>query len=285
MSLPKVCLPARLATVAEIDEAARLAVTERFENAPNWRMLSDLSAKIPAPTAAVMLTNALWAQEREITVSLINVASSAGDQIREELEELYSYTNLKLLWLASGASDAEIRITNTPGIGSWSYIGSQALQVRSGATMNLGWLEDGVVYHEGGHSLGMGHGHKNPQIPWLWDTEAVYRDLTGPPNNWTRAQVKHNVLDRYSAEEVSASSPDYDSIMAYAVPNEWTVGDYEVAPNDQLSERDIEWLRKTYPQEEPPLPADCGGKPSLSEAMKKYWRRRMRWKQCMKGRV
>jgi hypothetical protein len=256
-----VCLPVELSPQAQ-KQAAKRAVEERPDNAPHWKALSDVvAAGVPQPEAAVFLTRALWPQNRKIKASFLDVGSSAQDQIRHQLEELYSYTSLSLEWVTR---DGEIRISNTPGIGSWSYMGVQCLQIRSGPTMNYGWLDGGVIYHEGGHSLGMGHGHKNPKTPWQWDEQQVYADLMGPPNNWSREQIKHNVIDRYSAEEVSASDPDYDSVMTYAVPNRWTIGDYEVERNTELSARDIEWLQKTYPSDDPDVRKPVAELPRVS---------------------
>lgn len=254
---PHVCLPAELYG-KDREQAAQRAVRDRPDNAPSWRAVQELSGAgliQPAqPSGAVFLTGALWPEGKTITVSFMGVSDSDQDFIREHLDRLYGYTNLSLQWVGS---DGEIRIATEPG-GSWSYIGSQAGHVDNNRqTLNLGWLNEGVVLHEGGHSIGMGHGHKNPETPWQWNEEAVYRDLSGPPNNWNQEQIKRNVLDRYTAEEVTASDPDFDSVMAYTVPNAWTIGDYEVARNDDLSSGDIAWLRKTYPtKDEPTGPTD-----------------------------
>jgi len=63
------------------------------------------------------------------------------------------------------------------------------------------------------------HGrHQNPFAGIVWDEEAVYASLGGPPNNWPRATTYHNVLRKISPAAVRGSEWDPDSIMQYAFP-------------------------------------------------------------------
>lgn len=49
----------------------------------------------------------------------------------------------------------------------------------------------------------------------VWDTEAVYRYFSGPPNTWTRAKTFRNVLRKLDPREVDGDNWDKDSIMHY----------------------------------------------------------------------
>jgi len=121
--------------------------------------------------------------------------------------------------------EAEVRIGFDQGDGSWSYLGRQVLQIPvPERTMNFGWDLTANPYglttalHEIGHTLGMPHEHQNPFAGIVWDEEAVYASLGGPPNNWPRATTYHNVLRKISPAAVRGSEWDPDSIMQYAFP-------------------------------------------------------------------
>jgi hypothetical protein len=127
-------------------------------------------------------------------------------------------------------------------------------------TMNYGWLtpntEDGeysrVVIHEFGHALGCIHEHQSPAANIPWDKEAVYRYYAGPPNNWTRAQVDLNLFQRYSQSSMQFTEFDKNSIMLYPIPNDLTIGDFEVGWNKFLSANDKAFIATIYPKVEKP---------------------------------
>jgi hypothetical protein len=74
----------------------------------------------------------------------------------------------------------------------------------------------------------------------------------GPPNFWTREQVDVNLFTRYSADITQFSSFDPLSIMLYPVPNQFTIGDFEVGWNKVLSETDKQFIATLYPFEPKP---------------------------------
>ena len=121
--------------------------------------------------------------------------------------------------------------------------------------MNFGWLtrstaEDEyarVVTHEFGHALGCIHEHQNPATDIPWDKEAVYAYYQGPPNFWTREQVDANLFTRYAADITQFSAFDPHSIMLYPIPNEFTLGDFEVGWNQTLSDTDKTFISTLYP--------------------------------------
>ena len=58
--------------------------------------------------------------------------------------------------------------------GSWSCVGTDIMKVEpSSPTMNLSWVSDtedtddteqGVILHEFGHTIGLGHEHQSPKF-------------------------------------------------------------------------------------------------------------------------
>lgn len=83
--------------------------------------------------------------------------------------EWSKYANITFKFITSGT--AQIRVTFTQGAGSYSYLGTQALNRPSNSeTMNFGWFNDSTTdtefsrttIHEFGHALGMIHEHQHP---------------------------------------------------------------------------------------------------------------------------
>lgn len=158
----------------------------------------------------------------------------------------------------SAVSEAEVRIGFDTTDGSWSYVGKDILdQPRTDRTMNFGWdltTDDygkTTALHEIGHTLGMPHEHQNPFAGIVWNEDAVYADLGGPPNNWDRQTTFNNILRKISPSEVVGSTWDPDSIMEYAFgaglivsPAAYTGG---VNPPGTLSPQDRQYMLSWYP--------------------------------------
>jgi hypothetical protein len=155
-------------------------------------------------------------------------------------------------------AEAEIRIGYLLRDGSWSYVGRDVLNIPvNERTMNFGWRLDRDAYglttaiHEIGHTLGMPHEHQNPFAGILWNEEAVYEYLGGPPNNWPRETTYHNVLRKLNPAEVSGSNWDPDSIMEYQFPAglilEPAAYRNGIFPPGSLSPLDKTWASTWYP--------------------------------------
>lgn len=165
--------------------------------------------------------------------------------------------NLRLRFVEEGP--AEIRIAFQQGGGSWSYVGTDCRRIRdqSKPTMNYGWLTPDspddvlrrVVLHEFGHAIGLIHEHQNPNDPIDWNKEAVYRDLSGPPNNWSQETIDHNMFDVYDRKKVIATEVDPDSIMMYPIPASWTNDGFSAGLNGELSHLDESLIARAYPQQ------------------------------------
>ncbi|WP_217235377.1 M12 family metallopeptidase [Streptomyces sp. AC555_RSS877] len=158
-------------------------------------------------------------------------------------------------------SEAELRIGFQLGDGSWSTVGTDALRVGlNERTMNFGWDltapgERGTALHEIGHGLGMLHEHQSPFAGIHWDDEAVYADLAGPPNFWSRDRTFFNILRKLDPREVNGSVWDPQSIMEYPFeaglilePEQYRGG---LNPPGTLSAADKEYVLRWYPPGEP----------------------------------
>jgi hypothetical protein len=159
------------------------------------------------------------------------------------------------------AADAQIRISFYADDGSWSALGTDALNAAyfppGQATMNFGWLREDtadaewrrVVLHEFGHALGCVHEHESPSFTRQWDRAAVYKAYMGKPNEWTKAEIDSNVLDKYSADGISATGYDPKSIMLYDFPAElFTDGLGPTNFNTRLSAKDRKKIGEMYPK-------------------------------------
>ena len=71
-------------------------------------------------------------------------------------------------------------------------------------------------------------------------------DLSGPPNNWDEGEIRNNVLNHYDPSEVDATDVDPNSIMMYPIPAAWTNDGFSADLNADLSDTDVEFIRKEY---------------------------------------
>ena len=159
-----------------------------------------------------------------------------------------------LTFIFDNAPDADIRITFDENDGAWSYIGTDAKGIPANeATMNLGFLDGGTAAHEFGHAIGLAHEHQNPAGGIQWNEAVVIRELAGSPNFWTEAQARHNVLRKYSADQLNGTAFDPDSIMLYFFPSAWTLNGIATKQNEVLSAIDQQFIAgaKMYPKSNP----------------------------------
>jgi hypothetical protein len=252
----KVCID-KVLPFESVVAASERSVKENPLNAPMVSFRAHTTPPPLEPVAMALLTQRKWKAGRTLRISFLNGEQTVRDKIERIAKGWEKFANLKLQF--GSDRDAEIRIgikwNQDPG--SWSWLGTEALSITDldEPTMNYGWLTPNspeeeysrVVLHEFGHAFGCIHEHQHPKNGIPWDREAVYRYYMGPPNNWTKRQIDHNLFAAYSTDITNYSKFDKSSIMLYAIPNELTTGNYEIRWNRTLSPTDTSFIQTQYP--------------------------------------
>jgi hypothetical protein len=228
--------------------------------------ISNPPPGVAIPVRMGVLVGKCWHPGQTLTVEFLDGDPEVQQTVKSLCREWTNHINLHFEF--GDDPNPDIRISfSLPG--SWSYVGTDAHGIAADRpTMNFGWLQPGlsepeyrrVVLHEFGHALGAVHEHQNPTVEIPWDREAVYRQYAMAPNYWDRETVDVNIFETYQAELTNHTRFDPDSIMLYPIPNELTVGDFEVGWNNTLSELDRELMSTQYPSEAvPPTHLELGG--------------------------
>jgi len=227
----------------------------------NWQVNPDPDFprvcvdRIPtqAPEGALKIATlhgTYWRTGETIRIMMTGGTERVRERVRFYANKWLEHANLRFDFVST--EPADIHIAFNPGA-SWSYGGTYS-RVHN-PSMNFGWLTDAssetefsrVVLHEFGHALGAIHEHQHPEVAIPWDREAVYRYYGGPPNNWSRAEIDHNIFERYSRTETNFTAYDSLSIMHYAISDALTIGHFSVPWNTNLSENDKAHMRVIYP--------------------------------------
>jgi serralysin len=152
----------------------------------------------------------------------------------------------------TGPSDIRVSFGNT---GHWSYLGTDCKNIPQNApTMNLqlaAWEDasewDRVGLHEICHALGCPHEHQHPQAGIPWNERKVI-DYYARTQGWSESETRDQVLDRYRGSDFIGTSFDSCSIMLYPILKEHTTNGFSVGWNVKLSVKDIEFLKRIYPE-------------------------------------
>ncbi len=195
-----------------------------------------------------------WPAGRPITIRFLEGDPNIQAKVKEKALDWTNYGNLKFQFVND--KDADIQIAFQQGAGSWSFIGTDANTIPPNEpTMNFGWFDETTpdeefsrtTKHEFGHALGCIHEHQNPAGGIKWNKEAVYKDLGGPPNNWDRETIDHNIFQRYSKTITQYTDVDPRSIMTYHLPAHWTIDHMSFGENVfDLSDIDKKFIKQQY---------------------------------------
>lgn len=208
---------------------------------------NDTSTAAPR---AVGFKDNWWPVGYQFKVGFIGGNDTQKALVKEVCADWAKVANVSFTFPASGPYD--IRIAFNPNDGAWSYVGIQVRNITTGPTMNLGWLAKDAYLHEFGHTLGLLHEHQNPTAPIRWNEAQVIKDLSGPPNNWSEATIRYNVLNPYPLPNVITTALDRLSIMMYPIPQSWTLDGFSSPGGQFLSPSDKEFIATRYPFAQPP---------------------------------
>ena len=204
-------------------------------------------ARADSALESVFFVRKLWPNGSRLRVRFLG---GSADQRRLAMEQAAWWApHANLSFVESTDPDAEIRVAFDASDGAWSYIGTDCLSIpRDQPTMNLGFQDGGTSAHEFGHAIGQGHEHQNPEGGIEWNEPEVMRDLSGPPNFWTPDQIRHNVLQKYSRDQIRGTVFDPRSIMLYFFPASWTLNGVGTDANEVLSDTDKAFAAAIYPR-------------------------------------
>lgn len=197
----------------------------------------------------------LWGPGRTLWISFMGSPDRSLKMAIFELASQWtdlSEANLELDLAEDNDAKAQIRVlTGKDVLHNQSDLGTDALAYTD-ETMCLNvapgeeWFEC-TVLHEFGHALGLQHEHTHPDANIPWNEQALIATLQGA--GWTAQDVHQQYLDVQADTAMIKTAYDPLSIMHYAVAQWQTIGDFEIARNHQLSEKDLELMRLAYPHD------------------------------------
>ena len=203
---------------------------------------------------AVFEFRKMWVNGSTLRVRFLGGTKAQKSKVREQAGWWTEHANLTFDF--NDDPDAEIRIAFDKDDGAWSWVGTDCRKIpNSEPTMNLGFLDGGTVAHEFGHAIGLGHEHQNPDGGIEWNEDIVLRDLAGPPNNWSRSESRHNVIEKYRTNQIRGTEFDDKSIMLYFFPDTWVKSGKGTRENEVLSDLDKQFIAsaEAYPRNTRPV--------------------------------
>jgi hypothetical protein len=220
--------------------------------------LARLSATDPVHIARMALVNLKkWESGHTLRCRFLDGDDLQRGKLKGKAQIWQDFANIKIVFVDD--ADAEVRISFQADSGSWSAVGNDCLVSdyfpTYQPTMNFGWLRDDtpdeeyerVGVHEFGHALGCIHEHQSPNEDLQWNVDAVYEAFSGPPNFWSKEDIDHNILQKYSPEGISATRFDPKSIMLYQFDGSLFKDGNGTPLNTHLSDDDKKMIAEMYP--------------------------------------
>ena len=217
-----------------------------------FRPQETMSAGRGGRTRAISPIGKTWMNGSTLRVRFIGGTPAQRANAKAQAAAWEAVANLKFVW--DDSPQAEIRIAFDGGDGAWSYVGTDAKGIPfDQPTMNLGFEDGGTAAHEFGHAIGLAHEHQNPSGGILWNEAVVIREMAKSPNFWDEQTTRHNILKRYTADQINGTAFDPESIMLYFFPAEWTTNGIATKSKSVLSKVDKSFIAgaKMYPRNGP----------------------------------
>jgi hypothetical protein len=192
-----------------------------------------------------------WEKGKEIRIAFIGGTQAQRAMVKKYGGEWLSNPKYPLpltFKYVSLKQSSDVRISFEKGVGSWSYLGTDAKFVSSSkATMNFSWLDAQVIRHEFGHMVGaLGHEHAHKDRTFEFDEKAVMKSVSNPPNNWSYKTAFHNIFRKASEKTHNFSDYNPNSIMLYFYPPSWTKSGKGTNRNEVISEGDFKFTYNLY---------------------------------------
>jgi hypothetical protein len=201
-------------------------------------------------------TKKTWNNGRHLSVAFLGGSTTVRERVKRHASYWMDFANIQLDFNVPKNKTADVRIAFNSKDGSWSYVGTEILTIDPDQpTMNYGWLTETTddeeyhrtVLHEFGHTLGCIHEHSSPLGGVPWDKAKAYQYYQ-QTQGWSKAEVDEQVFKKYSIDQIRGTKVDKHSIMMYPIPNEITIGNFEVGWNNDLSAGDKKFMSKMYPK-------------------------------------
>lgn len=197
----------------------------------------------------------LWVNGAKLRISFMG-----GDKILQE-----KIIRVAIQWLETANlqfdfgtwKESEIRISFKKNEGSWSFLGTDALNIpQDSATMNLGWLTKNsseeeialVVLPQFGHALGLYNEHQNPNAEISWNVEKIKKELSEAPSFWSEEQIDRQFFHKWPTNAFPISKDfDPESVMFQKFNENWLNIKLSDRKKTALSSGDRVFVGKVYP--------------------------------------
>lgn len=163
-------------------------------------------------------------------------------------ERIIPLVNLNISF-TDNISEANVRVSFDPNAGAWSLVGTDNLEQKDGATMNLGWFDVPTTIHEFGHVLGMIHEHQNPSGQQIMWNEKKVIEWAKDSQGWSEETTRENIINKYDKNSINGSTFDPLSIMLYFFSADLTTNNIGTQQNFRLSGEDVLWIHQIYPKD------------------------------------